>query len=288
MENTLNGAKRGGFIYTATLLLFLAVSLLGQWILQLTGATETVYFAVSSLFSVSVLSVAVLFSTRGKPKMPYIGKFSYKFIAPALLLAFGMLFGLGFLNLLVAEGVKGLGGVVPNIEVPLSTPFRFILFTVLLCVFPAIVEELFFRGVLLYSLSKTGKIASVITVSLCFSLYHGNAAQLVYQFVYGVGLSVLALKAKSVIPSVIAHFINNFFVLSIEYFKIPLDLFNPFIIGLGAILLAGFAVIIWVFGDKTDKVKQCPKESILSFYLPFGAAGLIVAALVIVLSALPL
>lgn len=286
MGNTFKSAKRGGFIYTATLLLFLAVSVLGQWVLKLVGATGTVYFAVSSLFSVSVLAAAVFFSTRGKPKMPYVYKFSYKFIAPALLLAFGMFLGFGFLNLLVAEGVKHLGGNVPDIKL-LDTPFQFILFTITLCILPALFEEMFFRGVIADNFCGVRKISGILTVALCFALYHLSVIKFCYQFIYGVGLGVLALKAKSVIPSIIAHFINNFFVLAVEYFKIHMDLFNPFIIAAGVVLLIFFAAFM-IFVDRKPKTHTEPKESALSFYFPFGAVGLFACAVLAVISVLPL
>ena len=287
MENTFKGAKRGGFIYTATLLLYLAVAFVGRLILNTVGAEGTLLYAVSSLFSVSVLAVATFLSADKTRKLPYFGKFSYKFVAPALLLAFGMFLGLGFLNSLVAEGIKSVGGVVPDIKIPLDTPFQFILFTLLLCVLPAIIEETFFRGVLLGSLSETGKAASVFTVALCFALYHGSATQLVYQFIYGVGLGVLALNAKSVIPCIVAHFINNFIVLSVEYFKLTVDLFSPFIIAAGLVLTAGFAAVMFFSCKKTDKTQCKSQESIKLFYVPFGMLGLAVAAVLAVLSVLP-
>lgn len=288
MENTFKGAKRGGFIYTATLLLFLAFAFVGRLILDAVGATGTVFYAVSSLFSVSVLTVAVIISADKTRKLPYVRKFSYKFIVSALFLAFGMFLGFGFINPLVAEFVKNIGGNVSKITIPLDTPFQFVLFTVILCVLPAITEELFFRGVLLNSLSETGKTAGVLTVALCFALYHGNAAQLVYQFVYGVGLSVLALNSKSVIPCIIAHFINNFSVIAIEYFNIKINLFSPLIIIIGLILTLGFAAITCFSYKKADKNNAAAKESVVSFYLPFGAVGLAVAAALAVLSSLPL
>lgn len=285
MENTFKSAKRGGFIYTATLLLFLAVSVLGQWVLNLAGATGTIYYAVSSLFSVSVLAAAVFLSASGKPKLPYMRKFSYKFIVPALLLAFGMFLGLGFLNLLVGKGVKSLGGNVPDIKILLDTP-QFILCTITLCILPALFEELFFRGVIADNLSGVRKISGILTVALCFALYHLNIIKFCYQFIYGVGLGLLALKAKSVIPSIVAHFINNFLVLMAEY-KIPVDLFNPFIIAVGIVLLAGFAAFM-IFIDRKAKTHTEPKESAISFYFPFGAVGLFACAVLAVISVLPL
>lgn len=290
MESYVKGAKRGGFIYTATLLLYLAVALIGRTVLNLAGASGTVLYAVSSLFPMAVFIGASIFSAGKNPKMPYMRKFSYKYVLPIFLLAFGMLMGLGFVNLSVAEGVKSLGGVVPSSEIPLDEFYQYVLFAVLLCALPAFSEEWFFRGVLTDCLSETNRLSAVFTVALCFSLYHGNISQLLYQFIYGLGLGFLAVKTKSVIPSMLAHFINNFAVLSIEYFKFSIDLFNPLIIISGCALLILFAVFM-VFCErnaKSDDNNGVKSESIKKFYIPFGITGIVVAALLIILSVLPI
>ena len=209
MTENFNGAKSGGFIYTATFILFLIISFVGKTVLTAFSVSDTAYYAVSSLFSVSAFLCAVCFYARFNRGKRFFTKFAPVYIVPSLLLAAGMFLGLGFLNSLVAEGIKSVGGVASDVQIPLDTPFQYVLFTVLLCVFPAIAEEIFFRGILTERLSGVKTSAGVLTVALCFSLYHGSVAQLFYQFIYGVGLGFLTLKAKSVIPAVIAHFANN-------------------------------------------------------------------------------
>ena len=268
-----NNAKRGGFIYSATLLLFLAVSLIGQIALELAMSKGTVFFAVNSLFSVFAFAVSITVYSKNNVKILNLHKCSYVYVLPVFALALGMLLGLGFLNSVVADGVKSVGGNISDVNIPLETPFQYVLFSVILCVLPAVAEELFFRGVLLDSLSETGNIPRVVAVALCFALYHGNAAQLAYQFVYGVGLCVLTLKAKSVIPAIFAHFINNFAVLSLEYFKMPVDLFNPFVIAAGIAWLSFFALFM-VFYRKEGIRKRIGRMSIKDFYLPFGIFGI--------------
>ena len=287
MTENFKGAKSGGFIYTATLILFLIISLVGRAVLTAFHLSDTAYYAVSSLFSVSAFLCAACFYVRFNRDKRFFVKFKPLYVLPSLLLAAGMLLGLGFLNSLVAEGVKSVGGVVNDVQIPLDTPFQYVLFTVLLCVLPAIAEEIFFRGILTESLSGVKAAAGVFTVALCFALYHGSVAQLFYQFIYGVGLGFLTLKAKSVIPAVIAHFTNNFAVLSIEYFDVSLDLKNPLIIAIGAALLAGF-VLFLIFYDRKPLPARTNTESIKDFYIPFGIIGVAVSVLLIVLSALPL
>ena len=287
MTENFKGAKSGGFIYTVTLILFLIISLVGRAVLTAFHLSDTAYYAVSSLFSVSAFLCAACFYVRFNRDKRFFVKFKPLYVLPPLLLAAGMLLGLGFLNSLVAEGVKSVGGVVSDVQIPLDTPFQYVLFTVLLCVFPAIAEEIFFRGILTEHLSGVKTVAGIFTVALCFALYHGSVAQLFYQFIYGLGLGFLTLKAKSVIPAVIAHFTNNFTVLSIEYFDVSVDLKNPLIIAIGAALLAGF-VLFLIFYDRKPLSARINAESIKDFYIPFGIIGVAVSVLLIVLSALPL
>lgn len=287
MTENFNGAKSGGFIYTATFILFLIISFVGKTVLTAFSVSDTAYYAVSSLFSVSAFLCAVCFYARFNRGKRFFTKFAPVYVVPSFLFAAGMFLGLGFLNELVAEGVKSVGGVVPDLKIPLDTPFRYILFTVLLCVFPAIAEELFFRGVLLGSLSGVKKAVGVITVALCFAIYHGSVAQFFYQFIYGVGLGFLTLKAKSVIPAIVAHFANNFAVLSFKYFDVSVDLTNTVFIIIGSAILVNF-VLFLIFYDRKPRAERACTENIKDFYIPFGIIGVAAAVLLIVISALPL
>lgn len=286
MTENFSGAKSGGFIYTATFILFLIISLVGRTVLTALNISDTAYYAVSSLFSVSAFLCAACFYARFNREKRFFTKFEPVYLVPSVLLAAGMLLGLGFLNSLVAEGVRSIGGVVRNSDIPLDTPFQYVLFTVLLCVFPAVAEEIFFRSILTERLSGVKTTAGVFTVALCFALYHGSVAQLFYQFIYGVGLGFLTLKAKSVIPAVIAHFTNNFAVLSLTYFNVSLDLTNTVLILIGSAFLVNFVLFLIFYGNKpvTTKVNT---ESVKDFYIPFGIIGLAASLIIIIVSALP-
>lgn len=286
MVENFNGAKSGGFIYTATLLLFLVIALIGRAVLNAFNVSDTVYYAVNSLFSVSAFLCAACFFARFNGINRFFTKFAPVYLVSSVLLAAGMFLGLGFLNSLVAEGVQRIGGVVYDSHIPLDTPFQYVLFTVLLCVFPAFAEEIFFRGLLNERLSNANRTAGVFTVALCFALYHGSVAQLFYQFIYGLGLGFLTLKAKSVIPAVVTHFLNNFAVLSVEYFKISINLKSVVLIIVGSALLVNF-VLFLIFYDNAPSQKNENSESVREFYIPFGGIGVIVAAILIILSALP-
>ena len=176
-----------------------------------------------------------------------------------------------------------IGFNVKGITLNLSTPLHLIVFSTAFAVLPAIFEECFFRGLMFGELKKAGKISATVTVALCFSLYHGSVAQLVYQLIYGAILCLLFDAADSLIPCVIVHFLNNFAVLLIAYLKITVDLFNPLTIVAGLIVLA-FALFV-LYTDVIKKSKEEKSGNIIDFWIPFGVLGGVIC-LTILLTAL--
>ncbi|MGN7386945.1 lysostaphin resistance A-like protein [Sporosarcina sp. SAFN-015] len=76
--------------------------------------------------------------------------------------------------------------------------------------FTPIWEELLFRGVLFFALLKVVKpICAVIITSVIFSLFH--PAYLLLMLVAGIVLAYIALKTKSVVPSMVTHSIWNLY-----------------------------------------------------------------------------
>ena len=279
------GEKFGGLAFFAFVLIYMFVSSLGSMILSSAGASDLVTKAVTSLFSViSMLCVVVIFSVERKEKIlltAYVKKFDVAYLIPAVLLGFGMLFALGFLNELVIKLVVLMGLKAPQVaSIPLENPWQLILFVLLIGIIAPIEEECFFRGLLLGNLKKGTKINGILTLSLCFALYHGSAAQFLYQFIYGVFLAMLTLKAKSCFPSILSHSINNVTILILAYFKKAINHFSFTIILTGVVLMIGFALFMWLYKKKdTDEFTELPPhetEKLRTFYLPFGLFGMII------------
>jgi membrane protease YdiL (CAAX protease family) len=84
-----------------------------------------------------------------------------------------------------------------------------------LALLPAIGEELLFRGVFARSLARLPIIAVVVSAAL-FSLYHTVPAQMLGTFPLGLALGLLAVRSGSIVPGMIAHFLNNATVLVVE------------------------------------------------------------------------
>lgn len=71
-----------------------------------------------------------------------------------------------------------------------------------------VVEELIFRGYVLRTLQKYGKVFAIVVSALLFGIYHGNLAQMPFAFLFGVVCGYIALE-YSVFWSMAFHFINN-------------------------------------------------------------------------------
>jgi sodium transport system permease protein len=75
---------------------------------------------------------------------------------------------------------------------------------------PAICEEALFRGVVLRGLAtRLAPSAAIAVTGLLFGLFHLDLYRLFPSTVLGVLLSWLALTTGSLVPSIIAHFLNN-------------------------------------------------------------------------------
>jgi sodium transport system permease protein len=116
---------------------------------------------------------------------------------------------------------------------------------------PAVCEEVLFRGALLRGLaSRMPPALALVIASALFSLYHWKPVQMLPTFTLGLVLGVLALRAGSIVPSVIAHFLNNTMAIVVHRQEIgPLSrglTEHPYVAlaGFGALFAAGAAVAV--------------------------------------------
>lgn len=88
-----------------------------------------------------------------------------------------------------------------------------VLMIIMVVVVAPIGEEFMLRGVCLKALSKYGTSFAIIVTSFIFSLLHGNFIQGIPTFFMGLILGYVAIKSKSILPTILIHFINNAFSL---------------------------------------------------------------------------
>jgi membrane protease YdiL (CAAX protease family) len=80
----------------------------------------------------------------------------------------------------------------------------------LMAVTPAVCEEALFRGPILRGLrARLSPVAAAIMTGAMFGLYHGDVWRFLPTAMLGVALSALALTTGSIVPSMLAHFVNN-------------------------------------------------------------------------------
>lgn len=274
-NNLLNEKNVSGFSFFFMITVYVLISFFGQ---LLAGGlfSGTAYLAVCSTFSslamAVVLAVLILKRKENVFNCLKLKAFKFKYLVLSIAISFGMLFGLGFINDVVIKLFNKIGVNVSVVSIPLTSPLNLIIFSIVLALIPAVLEECFFRGFMLGKLQNVKSVFAILSVSVCFALYHKSVAQFFYQVIYGAILCLLFKRAESVIPCMIAHFLNNFAVLCFEYFKISIDLYNPLLIVLGLAVLIVSATML-IFEEYKDNKGKEKKGQIRDFWFPFALFG---------------
>ena len=155
----------------------------------------------------------------------------------------------------VSETAKALEALFTN-----TTPF---MGYVVICILPAIFEELFFRGFVFSALLK--KVKPWIAILLCgilFGAFHMNLGQMVSASIMGTVFAYVTYKSKSIFPAMLMHFINNAVVQTINTYPTyfvefeaflndisTTELLGCFLIGAG-ITGVGFCFIRWINAER--------------------------------------
>lgn len=89
--------------------------------------------------------------------------------------------------------------------------FGYISLFVVTCILAPFFEELFFRGTLFINNKPMGEGFAIVVTGLFFALWHMNYPQFGIAFGSGMVASLMMLKTKSLLPSMLCHFTNNLF-----------------------------------------------------------------------------
>ena len=76
-------------------------------------------------------------------------------------------------------------------------------------ILPAVVEELFFRGVMFSALERCGTWPALLLTSLAFAMIHGNIRNFAGPLVAGLIYGYITYVLDSVWPAIFAHMVNN-------------------------------------------------------------------------------
>lgn len=138
-----------------------------------------------------------------------------------------------------------------------------------LAVCPALGEELMFRVNMVGGFKGVNRGFAIFMSALFFALMHGNASQLVHQFLIGVVMAYVFIITRSMWAPVMMHFTNNILALGISYAEerydtSALDAFLNANTPKSALTLAGAAIIgsivliivLWLFTKHLIKCKE--------------------------------
>lgn len=110
----------------------------------------------------------------------------------------------GGFSMLLNESGDLLGSFAKRYEV--TTLWQTVLVVVVL---PAIVEELFFRGVMFSALERCGTWPALLLTSVSFAMIHGDLHNFVGPFAAGMIYGYMTYVLDSVWPAMFAHLVNN-------------------------------------------------------------------------------
>ncbi len=238
----------------------------------------------------SVCAYFTKFSVKGVIKSAANVKCGWKYYALAVALIFGLSFALSRVNYYLTQYVFVPLGYVPRTSYLPSLDGGWVVLAILvIAVIPAIFEEFLFRGVILEGLENSaGGVRALFIAGFCFSLFHGSPEQTIYQFICGCAFSLLAIRAKSILPCVLAHFLNNTYII-LCYAYAPLDgagnvampqWADILLIVLGAVALAA-SVAALIFDKR--QMKKCEKGGVAGFFI-FASVGIALLALLWIFS----
>ncbi len=137
--------------------------------------------------------------------------------------------GLANIGNLAGALLSGLTGSAAEPQRLPSGGGALILQFVILCIMPAVLEELFFRGALQGLLRPSGSAAAIFGPALLFALLHLDLVQGLTALICGVFLGWLAERSGSILPGMLLHFINN----TLAFLALYLRLYAPAEVSLG-------------------------------------------------------
>lgn len=163
---------------------------------------------LGAFFAIGLLAVAVAVAPLGRAAPPALG------LRPANW-KYAVFGALGTLALSVAVSQLGIEpqGMKQVIEV-VREPRQLIVSLLLLAVLAPLVEELVFRGLLYgWVAGRWGSVAAWIVSSLAFAAAHYEPAHIVLVLPLGLLFGWLRRRTDSLLPSLVAHIVNNGFAL---------------------------------------------------------------------------
>ncbi len=172
----------------------------------LSGIVSVLAFLIASVFLWISLRVG-----KHKNYQPTYWHFNITPYAPFLIMAaVSMNFAMSEINALMISLLS------PNVSTDIFmtagteiSALEIVLLILSTAVIPGIVEEIFFRGIILTNLSPYGRGMAIIGSAFLFGLMHMNPAQFFYTTLLGIVLGYIYVRTRSIWICILIHFTNN-------------------------------------------------------------------------------
>jgi len=229
------------------------------------------YLILTAILNISLVLTFLFFNKNKENKI--IEKVNIKKIS--LYIAIGLIS-----YILLYPAISLIDILLTNIGLPVqnlpyelnSTNYLISIFS--LVIFPAVCEELIFRGIIFKGLKKYGKVFSIVVSALMFAIFHMSVRQFIYPLIMGSLLAVIMYYENNIIYCIIVHLLNNFTTLTLSYLGINLIWINPLYIAMAIIFIVLFISLLLYFVfkhknnyEKTKTTSVDKKSIILSFSL---------------------
>ncbi len=152
---------------------------------------------------------------------------------------------------------------------------EFVLAIFIMAFFPALFEEIFFRGALQNLLERWWKmpLLAIVVTSLLFSLIHMSVYLFLSRAILGFVLGLMYQRSKNLWVNIVAHFLNNtvaviqLFWLSKHQTKIEVDKLDPDVPLWGALIAVaitgGFFILFEKVSSKNRKQIAFEEQNLL-------------------------
>lgn len=152
----------------------------------------------------------IIFMSKGSPGFVGLSHPAPPYAALTLPVFFVSFLLLNYFNVIIKTlfnkiGIYGVdrAQAAPRDGVPL------VLFVLMFVIFPAVLEEVLFRGILLSRLRKLGDGFAVVLSSVIFALMHHDLVSMPGVFLFGLLFGYATILSNSLIPAIAMHFLNN-------------------------------------------------------------------------------
>ncbi len=130
-------------------------------------------------------------------------------IIPMALGGFYFFTGINGLFIMLAEKLKLSFLIRSNVDAIVSSQASGFSLVIIGAVFPGIIEESLFRGVLLPAYAHKGKWKAIVMTSALFAVLHGQPVAAPTQFAMGLLLGYIFTQSGSIFPCMLYHALHN-------------------------------------------------------------------------------